>query len=146
MCAQTPPHTHVCVHAHTLAHAHLQTPDRQLPEKQSLPAPHAFQLGHRASHSGPPQSVDDSPPFLTPSLQLAGSAQRPPAQMPLAQSEAVAQPRPKAQRAVHAAPQSTSDSPPFFAPSAQVIAGWQRPLVQTRLTQSQVLAQSYGGA
>jgi len=99
---------------------------------QSVPSAHFLP----SSHPGqvPPQSTSDSVPFFTPSAQLF-CLQRPPEQLPLAQSAPRAHILPFAQGGHSAPPQSTSVSDSFSARSRQVGAA-QAPIVHTRLAQS----------
>jgi hypothetical protein len=73
----------------------------------------------QAGQLGPPQSMPVSVPSRTPFVQLAAAAQRPPVQIPLAQSAGVVHARPTAQGR-QGPPQSTSDSPAESMPSEQV--------------------------
>jgi hypothetical protein len=76
------------------------------------------------AHTGPPQSVSVSPPFLMPSTQvgLAGT-QMLPTQEPLLQSEPAPQIQPLEHLTQAAPPQSMSLSVPFFTTSPQGALG-----------------------
>jgi hypothetical protein len=95
--------------------------------EQVFPRAHLLQLV-------PPQSVSDSPPFFTVSVQV-GAWHLLPVQTPLVQSAAKRHPLPSPQLAAQEPPQSTSVSKPLRAPSVQVGA-WQTLPVQTPLWQS----------
>lgn len=138
-----------------------QLPPWQNPFWQSLATEHLLPSGH-LREQGPPQSTSLSPPFRTPSSQVAlwqtlpeqtnvgqssfaqHARQTSPQQCPLAQSPSPAQALPIEHLRKQGPPQSTSDSVPFLMPSAQdaggggggVGAGRQRPPRQFRLRQS----------
>jgi hypothetical protein len=73
----------------------------------------------QAGQLGPPQSMPVSVPSRTPFVQPAAGAQRPPVQIPLAQSAGVVHARPTAQGR-QGPPQSMSVSPAESMPSVQL--------------------------
>jgi hypothetical protein len=79
---------------------------------QALPGAHA-------GHTPPPQSMSDSPWFLTPSLQFAAAHTPALAQKLLVQSVATAQSFVFAHLGQVPPPQSLSVSAPFLTPSVQ---------------------------
>ena len=106
-----------------------QMPPGQVPPAQSPPTLHVAPSLH-FGHVVPPQSVADSRPFFTPSVQVAPRHTPPPHER-LVQSPPVAHPLPTMHRE-HEPPQSTSVSLPFRVPSPQE-AAWQVPALQTPL-------------
>lgn len=92
-----------------------QIPFRHTEEAQSAPEPQLRSSAQAVQE--PPQSVSDSVPFFTPSVQ-EGGWQAPPAQTDDWQSDAWLQPAPGAHPG-QPPPQSRPVSFPFFAPSEQ---------------------------
>jgi hypothetical protein len=84
--------------------------------------------GKRSAQRGqrsPPQSVEVSLPFCTPSVQVPGSAQRPAWQRPLWHWASAVQTSASAHSPQAALPQSVTGSPPLATPSLQ-LGAWQQ--------------------
>ena len=92
----------------------------QTPVRQSLAAVQRSRSGQRGHMVEPPQSTSLSPPFRSPSVQLA-AAHVPPVHTPLSQSVPAVQLAPAPHRPhIDVPPQSTPLSPPLATPSEQL--------------------------